>query len=97
MTTSERLVEVFATSSIPEAEVVRSRLEDEGIPVMASGTDSPYRLGPVHLFVPADLQVQAELVLAEAAGGGWDGANDDRDDGPTEDEDAAWRPDRPSA
>jgi putative signal transducing protein len=66
MASAGRLVEVFETSSVPEAEVVRSRLEDEGIPVLASGTDSPYRMGPVHLLVPAEFEVQARIVLASA-------------------------------
>ena len=66
MASSGKLVEVFETGSVPEAEVVRSRLEDEGIPVLASGPDSPYRMGPVHLLVPAELEVQARMVLASA-------------------------------
>jgi hypothetical protein len=63
------LVEVFVTPSVPEAEVVRSRLQDEGIPVLATGTDSPYRMGPVRLFVPVDLEVQAKIVLASVIDG----------------------------
>ena len=63
------LVEVFVTPSVPEAEVVRSRLQDEGIPVMATGTDSPYRMGPVRLFVPVELEVQARIVLASVIDG----------------------------
>ena len=63
---SGELVRVLSTSSVPEAEIVRSRLQDEGIPVMASGLDSPYRMGPIHLLVPADYEVQARLVLESA-------------------------------
>jgi hypothetical protein len=63
---SDRLVHVFSTPSVPEGEIVRSRLEDEGIPVMVKGVDSPYRIGPVHLFVPAEFEVQARLVLESA-------------------------------
>lgn len=59
------LVLVLTTPSIPEGEVARSRLQDEGIPVHVSGGgDGPYRMGPVHLFVPAGLEVQARLVLS---------------------------------
>jgi hypothetical protein len=61
---SDRPVLVLRTASVPEGEIARSRLEDEGIPVMATGLDSPYRLGPVHVFVPASFEVQARLVLA---------------------------------
>jgi hypothetical protein len=58
------LVLVLTTPSILEGEIVRSRLEDEGIPVLLKGGgDDPYRMGPSHVFVPADLEVQARLVL----------------------------------
>ena len=60
---SDRPVLVLRTASVPEGEIARSRLEDEGIPVMVTGLDSPYRLGPVHVFVPASFEVQARLVL----------------------------------
>jgi hypothetical protein len=59
-------VRVLSTRSVPEAEVVRMRLEDEGIPVMATGLDNVYRMGPVDLYVPAAFEVQARLVLASA-------------------------------
>jgi len=36
--------------------------------VKGEGT-GPYRMGPVHLFVPADMEVQARLILAESVGG----------------------------
>ncbi|HEX6331343.1 MAG TPA: DUF2007 domain-containing protein [Actinomycetota bacterium] len=61
------LVRVLTTSSVPEGEVARSRLEGEGIPVLVKGEgEGPYRLGPVHLFVPAELEVQARLILSPA-------------------------------
>jgi hypothetical protein len=63
---ADDLVRVLSTRSVPEAEVVRMRLEDEGIPVMATGLDSVYRMGPIDLYVPASLEVQARLVLASA-------------------------------
>jgi hypothetical protein len=58
------LVEVLSTPSILEGEIARSRLEDEGIPVMLKGGgQDPYRMGPAHVFVPAEFEVQARLVL----------------------------------
>ena len=58
------LVRVFATPSIPEGEIARARLEDEGIPVLVKGEgDGPYRVGPVMLFVPERVEVQARLIL----------------------------------
>ena len=60
------LVRVLTTSSVPEGEIAKARLEDEGIPVLAKGGgEDPYRIGPVHLYVPADLEVQARFVLAQ--------------------------------
>jgi hypothetical protein len=58
------LVRILTTSSIPEGEVARSRLEAEGIPVLVKGGGETYRLGPVHLFVTADLEEQARSILA---------------------------------
>ena len=50
------LVEVFATPSAPEAEVVRSLLESDDIPVVVRGmTQGPYRMGATYLLVPEEL------------------------------------------
>ena len=58
------LVLVLSTPSVFEGEIAKSRLEADGIPVlMKGGGEDPYRVGPVHLFVRADLEVQARLVL----------------------------------
>lgn len=58
------LILVFSTPSILEGEIVRSRLEDEGIPVLLKGgQDDPYPTGPTHVFVPAGFEVQARLIL----------------------------------
>lgn len=63
------LVRVLTTTSLPEGEIVKARLEGEGIPVLVKGEGAgPYRMGPVHLFVPAELEVQARLVLEESLG-----------------------------
>jgi Putative prokaryotic signal transducing protein len=58
------LVRVLSTPSILEGEIVKSRLEDEGIPVLLKGGgNDPYAAGAAHVFVPADYEVQARLVL----------------------------------
>jgi hypothetical protein len=63
---TDDLVLVLSTVSVPEGEIVRARLEHEGIPVLVKGEGGgPYRMGPVHLFVPAALEVQARLVLSQ--------------------------------
>ncbi|MEX2204132.1 MAG: hypothetical protein WD965_08595 [Actinomycetota bacterium] len=64
---SDDLVRVLSTASLPEGEVVKARLQDEGIPVLVTGEGGgPYRMGPVHLFVPAEFEVQARLVLSQS-------------------------------
>lgn len=64
---SDDLVRVLSTTSLPEGEIVKSRLEEEGIPVLVKGEGGgPYRMGPIHLFVPADFEVQARLVLSQS-------------------------------
>jgi hypothetical protein len=66
---SVQLVEVFATASAPEAEVVRGLLESNGIPAEIRGmSQSPYRMGDSYLFVPAELEDQARAVIDEARG-----------------------------
>jgi hypothetical protein len=62
-----RLVEVFATPSAPEAEVVRSLLESDDIPVVVKGmTQGPYRMGATYLLVPEELEEHARLVIEAA-------------------------------
>jgi hypothetical protein len=57
-------VEVLSTPSALEGEIVRSRLQDEGIPVLLKGGgNDPYRMGPAHVFVPAEYEVHARMVL----------------------------------
>jgi hypothetical protein len=64
---TDDLVRVLSTASLPEGEIVKARLEDEGIPVLVKGEGGgPYRMGPVHVFVPAALEVQARLVLSQS-------------------------------
>ena len=72
-----RLVRVLTTRDVLEGAIARSRLEDEGIPVMTNGGEGPYRMGPVHLFVPVEFEVQARLVL-DTVRGDAEGAPDER-------------------
>jgi hypothetical protein len=75
---SPRLVQVFAAASIPEGLLARSLLESEGIPVFTKGeSEGPYRMGPVYLFVPEDVEVQAGVILAEALSSSSAGASED--------------------
>ena len=57
---------MYSTTSITEGYLARSRLESEGIPVVLKGEgEGPYRMGPVHLLVPSEFEVQARLILQE--------------------------------
>jgi len=57
-------VQVWSTGSIPEGEIARARLEAEGIQVMVKGEgEGPYRMGPVHLWVPGALEAKARTIL----------------------------------
>ena len=61
-----RLVQVFASAGIPEGLLAKGFLESEGIPVLVKGEgEGPYRMGPVYLWVPEEVEVQARLLLAE--------------------------------
>ena len=71
------LVLVFSTASIPEGLLAKGLLEAEGIPVQVKGeSEGPYRMGPVYLWVPQELEVQARLLLEEASSSNRDGARD---------------------
>ena len=62
------LVRVLSTPSIVEGQIVKSRLEDEGIPVLLKGGgNDPYAAGAAHVFVPSDYEVQARLVIESIA------------------------------
>ena len=69
---TSKLVLVHVAGSGVEGYVLRGRLEAEGIPVFLKGeSEGPYRMayGPVYLWVPEDVEVQARLVLGEALSG----------------------------
>jgi hypothetical protein len=55
---------VYSTASVSDGMLAQGRLEAEGIPVMSGGmADGPYRMGPVHLYVPADRAAEARALL----------------------------------
>ena len=55
---------MFSTTNMVEGYIVKGRLESEDIPVLMKGNaEGPYRIGPVYLFVPAEFEVQAKLVV----------------------------------
>ena len=66
-------VRVFATHTWLEAEIVKGRLEAEGIPVRLEGEhEGPYPVGPAELFVPGSFVEQARRLLAEIERGSFE-------------------------
>ena len=58
-------------ASVPEGLLARGMLEADGIPVVTKGEgEGPYRMGPVHLWVPEEFEVQARLLLEGIRPGG---------------------------
>lgn len=62
----QSLVKVLSASSIMEGEIVKARLEGEGIPVLLKGGGSdPYGVGVAYVFVPTEFEAQARLALED--------------------------------
>ena len=75
------LVQVYSSGDAVVAELVRARLEDEGIDVLLknNGT-SVYPVGPSYLFVPEE-QVAAAKTVLEAIDSGAYALDEDEDVG----------------
>jgi len=67
---SDQPVRVFVTHSWAEAEIMRGRLEVEGIPVQIQGEhEGPYPVGPAELFVPPSFEARARQIVEEGQSG----------------------------
>ncbi len=67
---SGEMVRVYSTQSLTDGYLARGRLEADGIPVVLKGEgEGPYRMGPAHLWVPVELEIQARLILEEIGRG----------------------------
>ena len=87
------LVRIWAGGDAFEGELLRGRLEVEGIDALLKGEgEGPYRAGPVYLFVPAEDETRARAVLDAVASGAY--AVTDEDVGGTTDEETAGAEDR---
>lgn len=70
MTGMAKLVLLYVASNAVEGELLRGRLEAEGISVLAKGeADGPYRVGPLYLWVSEEDEIHARLFLAEVQSG----------------------------
>jgi hypothetical protein len=75
---AEPFVRVLLAQTSVEAEIVRGRLEAEGIPVELKGDqDAPYPVGPAELWVPSSFEAQARTVLAEIDSGAFEVRSED--------------------
>jgi Putative prokaryotic signal transducing protein len=73
-------VSVLLTQSWVEAELIKGRLEAEGIPVHLEGVgEGPYPTGPNELFVPSTSEQHARRILDEIGSGSY--ALPDSDEG----------------
>ena len=62
----QELVRVHVGRSIMEGEIVKARLQAEGVPAMLRGEGTgPYRIGSVEVWVPADMELHARIVLEQ--------------------------------
>ena len=67
------LVRVFSSGDAFMGELMRGRLEAEGIPVMVKGEGSgPYHAGPVYLWVPESSEAAAKTVVDAVASGAFE-------------------------
>jgi phage major head subunit gpT-like protein len=77
----EAFVSVFWTQSLVEGEIVKGRLEAEGIPVDLKGEgEGPYPTGPTQLFVPSSFEAQARRILEQIESGSNEVADGRRDE-----------------
>lgn len=61
---------VFASQSWLEAEIVKGRIEAEGIAVELEGDqEGPYPVGPAELFVPSSREAEARRILERIESG----------------------------
>ncbi len=62
----QELVRVHVGRSIMEGEIVKARLEAEGVPALLRGEGTgPYRVGSVEVWVPAGMEMHARIVLEQ--------------------------------
>ena len=68
----EGIVRVFASGDHVAGEMMRGRLEAEGITAMLKGEgEGPYRAGPVYVWVAAKDEVAARAIVDAVASGAY--------------------------
>jgi hypothetical protein len=68
----DRLVRIFASPDPVAGEMMRGRLEAEGIAAMVKGDgEGPYRAGSVYVWVPAEHEMTARAVVEAVSSGAY--------------------------
>jgi hypothetical protein len=82
------LVRVWAGGDAFEGELLKGRLQAEGIAVLAKGeAEGPYRVGPLYLWVQEEEAARARAVIDAVASGAFALTDDDvLGDAPTDTE-----------
>jgi putative signal transducing protein len=83
----DRIVQVFASPDTVAGEMMKGRLEAEGIQAMIKGDgEGPYRAGPVYVWVAAEQEDAARAVVDAVRSGAYalDESFDGAPDGPAE-------------
>ena len=72
------LVQIYSTPDAVNGELMRGRLEAEGVEVlMKGGEGGPYPTGPVYLFVTAEDETRARGIVDAVESGAFSDAADD--------------------
>ena len=75
---SDQLVQVYASTDTFGTELMKGRLEAEGISVMTKGeVDGPYPTGASYLWVMAEDEIRARAIVDAVASGAFEVKDDD--------------------
>jgi Putative prokaryotic signal transducing protein len=75
---SDHVVRIYASTDTFGAELMKGRLESEGISVMMKGeNEGPYRMGPASLWVLSGDEIRARAIVDAVASGAFAVADDD--------------------
>jgi hypothetical protein len=66
------LVQVYASADAIDVQLMRGRLETEGISCMLKGEpEGPYRMGPAYLWVPVEDEDRAKTIIDAVRSGAY--------------------------
>jgi hypothetical protein len=72
------VVKIYSTPDAIDGQLMRGRLEAEGISVMIKGEgEGPYRVGPAYLWVSAEDEVRGRAVVDAVSSGAFALSEDD--------------------